>query len=65
MNRRVTIGLLIGCVLGLIGWDVYVVIVEPSATISAVVLGWAQHHPVVPFGLGVLGGHLCWPQRAP
>lgn len=31
-------------------------------TVSAILLATAQKHPVVPFLLGLLCGHLIWPQ---
>lgn len=45
----------------LIVWDVYARQYD-SGTISEVVLSWARSHPIVPFALGVIGGHLFWPQ---
>ena len=33
-----------------------------DATISRVLLGWAQRWPVIPLGVGVLMGHLWWSQ---
>lgn len=62
MLRRWTIGILVFVTAALIGWDIYVATQAGSATISAVVLGWAMAHPVVPFAFGVLMGHLFWPQ---
>jgi hypothetical protein len=70
-RRWVTIGALVAIVLALVGWDVYVAVAErgsgndPGAggTISEVVLGFARAHPVLPFALGVVCGHLLWPQR--
>jgi hypothetical protein len=35
------------------------------STISRVTLAWASGHPVVPFGVGVLCGHLFWAQPEP
>jgi hypothetical protein len=61
-NRAVTISLLVAVVAALVGWDIYVAVVETPATISVVVLGWAGEHPVLPFALGVIMGHLLWPQ---
>lgn len=64
MTRRWTIGLLVGVTALLIGWDVYVALTpQRGDTISEVVLSWAKQRPVIPFGLGVLMGHLLWPQR--
>jgi hypothetical protein len=36
-----------------------------QATISRVVLGWSAAAPLLPFGVGVLCGHLFWPQPLP
>jgi hypothetical protein len=64
MTRRITIVLLIALAVALIGWDIYAQATVPdsSATISRVVLAWAQQHPALPFALGFLMGHLLWPQ---
>ena len=63
-QRTWTIYVLIGITIGLIVWDVYVFMTAGSpATISRVVFRWAEAHPVIPFGIGVLCGHLLWPQR--
>lgn len=63
-GRAWTIAILIATTLGLIGWDIYVALTpEPGDTISQVVLGFAQNHPVLPFAFGVLMGHFFWPQR--
>ena len=67
-NKRVTVAALIVAVVGLIGWDIFVAVderdVEPGegATISEVVLGFAGEHPVIPLLIGIVAGHLCWPQ---
>lgn len=47
---------------GLIGWDIYAAMSPTQPTISALTLAMAHGHPVIPFCLGVLGGHLFWPQ---
>jgi hypothetical protein len=36
-----------------------------GGTISEVTLAFAQDHPVVGFIIGVVCGHLLWPQRRP
>lgn len=48
-----------------IGWDVYVAFFnnEPGDTISRVVLEWSQAWPIIPLAVGVVAGHLWWPQR--
>jgi hypothetical protein len=62
--RHITILILIVVTLLLIAWDVYAYLAAGSqATISRVVLDWAGHHPVLPFLIGVVAGHLLWPQR--
>lgn len=33
-----------------------------QSTFSVVVLQQSRRHPVIPFGAGVLCGHLFWPQ---
>lgn len=45
----------------LIAWDLYARQYD-SGTISEVTLTWVRAHPILPFALGILGGHLCWPQ---
>ena len=63
MTRKLTLWGLIAFVAILIVYDIAIYITPPSGdTISEVVLGLARQHPVIPFLLGVLGGHLCWPQ---
>lgn len=64
MNTKwITIGVLLGCVTILVGWDIYVAINPPDGdTISEVLFQWAGDHPVVPFVIGVLCGHWFWPQ---
>jgi len=64
MTRRWwTIAILAGVSLLLIVWDIYAATnKERGDTISEVVLDFARRHPVIPFLLGVLMGHLLWPQ---
>ncbi len=43
-------------------WDVAVVLMgRPDTTIGAVILKLSKEHPMIPFTLGVLIGHLFWP----
>tara|TARA_Y100000114_G_C11748592_1_gene322987 strand:- start:90 stop:290 length:201 start_codon:yes stop_codon:yes gene_type:complete len=43
-------------------WDVAVVSMgRPDTTISAVILKLSKEHPMIPFALGVVIGHLFWP----
>lgn len=63
VHRRGTIAILLSVAAFLVLWDVAVALSpEPDDTISEVVLDWAGRHPIVPFALGVLCGHLFWPQ---
>ena len=44
-------------------WDVFVVLImgKPEATISAVLLQLTKENPIIAFMLGVVVGHLFWP----
>ena len=45
----------------LVAWDIWVAVRPPKGdTITSIIRGWATKHPVVPFALGVLMGHLFW-----
>jgi len=62
--RAWTIGILVTVSVVLIAWDVWAYYGGGGeATISVVVLGFAQDHPSVPFLLGVIAGHVLWPLR--
>ena len=64
MTRTITVGILVAVVVLLIVWDVYAYLAGGSqATISRVTLAFAGEHPVVPFLIGVVSGHLFWPQK--
>lgn len=62
--RLATIIILVVTAILLIVWDI-VVAANPVAgdTISEITLAFARKHPVVPFIMGVIMGHLFWPQR--
>lgn len=63
---RATRTLVAGSVILLVAYDVVAVVLGGvEATISRVVLGWSIEYPVVPFGVGIVCGHLFWPQRVP
>lgn len=68
MNKKITIVALLACVALLVVWDIHVAVSEADkapgegATISEVTLGFAKRHPVLPFAVGVICGHLFWPQ---
>ena len=62
--RTVTKIVLAVVVAALVVWDIVVATTPPPAdTISEVVLAFARNHPVVPLIVGILCGHLFWPQR--
>ena len=65
MAKKATKIIMATCAGILIGWDVYVAVNGvPGDTISELTLGWAQNHPIIPMAVGVVCGHLFWPQRA-
>jgi|TARA_R110000824_G_scaffold56351_3_gene154352 predicted permease len=44
------------------GWDIGVILMgRPDATISAVLLQLSKENPIIAFMLGVIIGHLFWP----
>ena len=64
MSRKLTIGILVTIGVLLIIWDIYVYVLPGDGdTISEVILAWAKSYTIVPFSLGVLAGHLLWPQK--
>ncbi len=68
-KRKVTIILMVTCVVLIILWDIFVAVdstgmpERAQTTVSGITLGWAQHHPGLPFSLGGLCGHLLWPVK--
>jgi uncharacterized membrane protein len=64
MNTKlITAIIVIVTILGLIAWDIWVVIEPtPGDTVSEIFLGFAYSHPFSSFALGVLCGHLTWPR---
>jgi len=62
--RQATKIILIVTALFLIGYDIYAYIEGGvGSTISRVVLAWSQAWPIVPLTIGVICGHLFWPQK--
>ncbi len=54
---------LIAVATGLVFWDIYAQFRWGyTGTISYDMLSAAYEHPVIPFGFGVIMGHLFWPQ---
>ena len=63
-NKMITTILLIAASVLLIAWDIYVAVAPPKGdTISEIVLHIATHHPIIPFAIGVICGHLFWSQH--
>jgi len=63
-SRIITIIILISVVAGLIAWDIVVAANDtPGDTISEIVLKAARAVPALAFAIGVVCGHLFWPQR--
>lgn len=61
--RRITILLLSIAIVVLGGWDIYVAVNDANGdTISEIVLAASVQRPIIPFVLGVICGHLFWPQ---
>lgn len=57
-----TISVLAITLVSLVVYDVIIFIKEgPQATISYDLLGLSRDYPIIPFALGVIAGHLFWP----
>lgn len=42
-------------------WDsVFQIRGEPAHTVSSMVFSWCKAWPIIPFGLGVVIGHILW-----
>jgi len=53
---------LLGLVIIVLFWDIAVLIMgRPEATLSAVLLQLSKDNPIISFLLGVVVGHLFWP----
>ena len=54
--------IILGIVLIVIFWDITIVFIgRPESTISAVILQVSKENPIIAFVLGVIVGHLFWP----
>jgi hypothetical protein len=64
VTKTVTVLLIVLTILTLGVWDVYAVANEtPGDTISEIVLKASLRRPIIPFIIGVVCGHLFWPQE--
>jgi len=62
-TKLVTVIVMVVAVIVLIVWDIVVAVnPTPGDTISEITLNFARNHPVVPFIVGIVCGHLFWPQ---
>lgn len=62
-TKTATFWIVCAAIVLLIAWDVYVAANDVKGdTISELMLAFARKHPILPFALGVLFGHLFWPQ---
>jgi len=62
MKPSVTRIILLFVVIALVIFDIYAAIKGVNNTISAVTLNIAMRHPVLPLIVGIIVGHLFWPQ---
>jgi hypothetical protein len=54
--------IILGVVLIVVFWDITIVFIgRPESTISAVILQVSKENPIIAFVLGVIVGHLFWP----
>lgn len=63
-----TLTLLTGCTLGLILWDVYAVAwgaPDAQDSISRSLLRLAHEYPMALLPVGIVLGHIAWPQKKP
>lgn len=61
--RMATAAILVAFAVGLIAWDTFVALkAGNSATISQVLYQFAKQEPIICVALGIVVGHLFWPQ---
>lgn len=52
-------------VVGLIGFDAYVILTESKLeSVSSYLIRWSYEYPMIPFLIGFLMGHLFWRMRS-
>jgi hypothetical protein len=65
MGRLLTQAVVILTLAILGAYDAYIISEEGyDASISVVVLYWSHKAPIIPFIVGVIAGHLFWPQAS-
>lgn len=61
MSARTITGILLATlVVGCIGYDVWAYFEHDEATISEWIWNESKNFPLIPFGMGILMGHLFW-----
>lgn len=64
--QRATLAVVLACCAALAAWDLYAYGRGGwPATVSYLVLTRARRHPILAVAVGVLIGHLFWPQPEP
>ena len=62
-SQRIGIVFIAGVLIAVGVYDVYATLfLPPSSNISVIIFELAKRHPILPFGVGVVMGHLFWPQ---
>lgn len=62
--KSVTVALILAAIVILGGWNIYAAANAQSGdTISEIVLSASLRRPIIPFVVGVVCGHLFWPQE--
>ena len=67
-KKKITLTLLAAFSLALVVWDIYVVVwgaADAQDSISRSLLQLFHKYPPLMLPLGIVLGHLCWPQKTP
>jgi len=63
-TKKITMGVIIAAIVGLVGWDVYVGFTPTEGdTISEVIREMAYRYPIIAVAAGILVGHWFWSKR--
>lgn len=63
-NKELTLIILASVIVILVGWDIYAAFSkEQGDTISSLVLAWSSRKPIIALAVGIIIGHLFWPQK--
>ena len=62
MDFTLTESVIYGTIMLLIVYDIFILLDKGvEQTISSVLLKLGQKYPIIPFGIGVVFGHIFWP----